>query len=249
MLANGLAYAALFAVVPISLLVLGLAGFVTSDPRFQADLVAQLRFLFPPLAGILDEVVRTVGKTAGFSSILGVVGLIWAVSQFYVTLDSVFARIFNESPQRGFAGRELRGLIWVVAVAALVVLALVVTSVSALIDALLPTRIPIAGIIVAVLGSPVVLALSAIVVVALAYRVLPPRPPAWRAISLPAVVASIVAVGLAQGFSLLAPRLLGSATVAVSLATAFAALAWLSFTFQVLLLGAAWVRIRVDRSV
>ena len=33
-----------------------------------------------------------------------------------------------------------------------------------------------------------------------------------------------------------------------SLATAFIALAWLSFTFQALLYGAAWVRVRDDRS-
>ena len=54
-------------------------------------------------------------------------------------------------------------------------------------------------------------------------------------------------VALSQLFLFVAPRLIGAALVAGSLATAFVALAWLSFTFQALLLGAAWVRVRDDR--
>jgi uncharacterized BrkB/YihY/UPF0761 family membrane protein len=44
----------------------------------------------------------------------------------------------------------------------------------------------------------------------------------------------------------LAPRLVGAAALAGSLATAFIALAWLSFTFQAVLYGASWVRVRED---
>ena len=40
------------------------------------------------------------------------------------------------------------------------------------------------------------------------------------------------------------PRLVGVAALAGSLASAFIALAWLSFTFQAILYGAAWVRVR-----
>ena len=51
-------------------------------------------------------------------------------------------------------------------------------------------------------------------------------------------------VALSQLFLVLAPLLVGAARLAGSLATAFIALAWLSFTFQALLYGAAWVRVR-----
>ena len=67
--------------------------------------------------------------------------------------------------------------------------------------------------------------------------------PIW----LPAVVAGVAIVALSQLFLFVAPRLIDAALLAGSLATAFIALAWLSFTFQVLLLGAAWVRVRDDR--
>ena len=58
----------------------------------------------------------------------------------------------------------------------------------------------------------------------------------------------LVIVVLSQVFVFLAPRLVGIAALAGSLATAFIALAWLSFTFQALLYGAAWVRVRDDRA-
>ena len=93
---------------------------------------------------------------------------------------------------------------------------------------------------------PFVTALG-VVGVALVYRVVPPRAPSWRAIWLPALLAGVGITVLSQLFLFVAPRLIGTALIAGSLATAFVALAWLSFTFQVLLLGAAWARVRDDR--
>jgi uncharacterized BrkB/YihY/UPF0761 family membrane protein len=57
-------------------------------------------------------------------------------------------------------------------------------------------------------------------------------------------VVGIAIVVLSQVFITLVPRLVGVAALAGSLASAFVALAWLSFTFQALLVGAAWVRVR-----
>jgi uncharacterized BrkB/YihY/UPF0761 family membrane protein len=61
---------------------------------------------------------------------------------------------------------------------------------------------------------------------------------------IPAILVGIVVVVLTQIFTLLVPRLVGVAALAGSLASAFIALAWLSFTFQAVLYGAAWVRVR-----
>jgi uncharacterized BrkB/YihY/UPF0761 family membrane protein len=87
------------------------------------------------------------------------------------------------------------------------------------------------------------------VAVAIVYRVVPPRSPSWSAVRVPAVAAGVGIVVLSQLFLYVAPRLIGAALLAGSLATAFVALAWLSFTFQVLLFGAAWVRVRDDRDL
>ena len=61
------------------------------------------------------------------------------------------------------------------------------------------------------------------------------------------MVIGLIIIGLSQVFTFLVPRLVGVAALAGSLASAFIALAWLSFTFQALLYGAAWVRVR-DRN-
>jgi uncharacterized BrkB/YihY/UPF0761 family membrane protein len=79
---------------------------------------------------------------------------------------------------------------------------------------------------------------------------MPPRAPAWTSVRLPAVIVAVALVVLGQVFTFLVPRLVGSAALVGSLAAAFIALAWLSFSFQALLYGAAWVHVREDgRSV
>ena len=80
--------------------------------------------------------------------------------------------------------------------------------------------------------------------VIVAYRKLPPREPTWHSLVIPAVVVGVILVILGQVFTLLVPWLVGVADLAGSLASGFVALAWLSFSFQALLLGAAWVRVR-----
>ena len=71
---------------------------------------------------------------------------------------------------------------------------------------------------------------------------------AIRILAPPAIVAGLAMWFLTQAFTFLAPRLVGVAALAGSLATAFIALAWLSFLFQALLYGAAWVRVREERN-
>jgi uncharacterized BrkB/YihY/UPF0761 family membrane protein len=103
------------------------------------------------------------------------------------------------------------------------------------------------------LGTAVSIALGVLPIVAtvvatiLVYRVVPVPSPRWRAAILPGITVGLALTVLARVFALLAPRLIGSAALLGSLVTAFAALAWLSLSFQALLLGAAWVRDRADR--
>ena len=60
----------------------------------------------------------------------------------------------------------------------------------------------------------------------------------------PAITVGLVLTVLTRVFVFIAPRLVGAAATIGALATAFAALAWLSLSFQAILLGAAWVRQR-----
>ena len=240
-LANGLAFAALFSALPTTLLVLGIAGLVASESQFQAKLAAALGEAFPPLADLFEDALAAVSQGAGAASIIGLVGLLWGVSQFYATLDLAFSRIFSDAPERDFARRTLRGFVWVLLLIGAVLVVLILAGLSSLIDTVLPDR-PMRPVR-SLLTSPLTILVLGVVAVAIAYRVLPPKAPRWRSILPAAVLVGIAITVLTQIFTFLVPYLVGAAAIAGSLASAFIALAWLSFSFQALLYGASWVRV------
>jgi membrane protein len=249
LLANGLAFAALFAAFPVALVTLGVAGLLVDDPTLQARLARAIGTLLPPLRDLVDQALLALSDGAAVTSAVGVVGLVWTVSQFYVTLDVAFARVFADRQERNVFRRTTRGFISVAGLVGAIVALIVGGSLAAAAEALLPSSSPSLALVGRVLRSVPVVAAIGVVVIAIVYRVVPPRSPSWRAIWLPAIVAGVGVVALSQLFLFVAPRLIGAALVAGSLATAFIALAWLSFTFQALFLGAAWVRVRDDRAV
>ena len=244
LLANGLAFATLFAAVPAVLLSLGLIGFLIDDPSYQSRLLGILSEAFPPLAPLFVELLRAVAAGSGFSSVVGAVGLIWAISQFYGTLDTAFARLFPGAIERDLLKRTLRGFATVAILAGVVVGFVVLVWVTSILDELLPEAFPVATGIRAVATSPFALVGLTILALVVAYRILPPRRPRLRQVVVPAVVAGVSVAVLTQAFTFLAPRLVGATSVVGSLAAAFASLAWLSFAYQAVLLGAAWVAIR-----
>jgi membrane protein len=245
LLANGLAFSALFAAIPTTLLILGIGGWIAADnPAATQRLARALTEAFPPLADVITGAVSAVGKGAPLTSLIGVVGVVWTVSQFYGALDVAFARIFATAPERDMVQRTVRGLLVVALIGAAIVGFVVLVSLAHLIDAVAPTEVPFASLVVSLVRSSPFLATIAIAVLLGTYRLLPPTSPRWRSALLPAVVLGIAIVALSQVFMLLVPRLVGVAALAGSLASAFIALAWLSFTFQALLYGAAWVRVR-----
>lgn len=247
LLANGLAFAALFAAFPVALVTLGVAGWFVDDPTIQARLARAIGALLPPLRDLVDQALLTLSDGAAITSAVGLVGLVWTVSQFYVTLDVAFARIFDDRQERDVFRRTARGFVSVAGLVGVIAALIVGGSLAAAAEALLPSTSPSLASLGRVLASVPVVTAIGMVTISIVYRVVPPRSPSWNAVWLPAVVAGVGIVALSQVFLFVAPRLIGAALVAGSLATAFIALAWLSFTFQVLLLGAAWARVRDDR--
>lgn len=246
LLANGLAFTALFSIVPIALVTLGVAGLLVDDPTVQAQLAAALGAVMPPLAELIDQALVSMADGAALTSIIGVLGLIWTVSQFYVTLDVAFARIFTDHPERDVLRRTARGFVWVVGLVGVVIALIVAGSLAAAAEALLPTSTTALTVLGRVVTSPPVVILVTVAVVLAIDIVVPPRSPSVRAALVPAIGSGIGIYLLSQLFLFAAPRIVGVAALAGPLATAFISLAWLSFSFQILLLGAAWVRVRDD---
>jgi membrane protein len=246
LLANGLAFTTLFAVVPIALVTLGVAGLLVDEPAVQEQLAQALGAIMPPVAELVEQALVSMAQGAAVTSLIGVIGLIWTVSQFYVTLDVAFARIFTDRPERDVLRRTARGFVWVAGLVGVVVALIVAGSLAAAAEALLPTTTTALTVLGRIVTSPPVVILVTVGVVLAIYVVLPPRSPSVRSAVVPAIVAGIGVYLLAQVFLFLAPRIVGVAALAGPLATAFVALAWLSFSFQILLIGAAWVRVRDD---
>lgn len=246
LLANGLAFTTLFAVVPVALVTLGVAGLLVDDPAVQGQLARALGEVMPPLADLVDQALVSMAQGAALTSIVGVLGLIWTVSQFYVTLDVAFSRIFTDRPERDVLRRTARGFVGLVGLVGVVIALIVAGSLAAAAEALLPTSTTALTALGRIITSPPVVILVTVGVVIGIYVVVPPRSPSARAVVLPAIVAGVAIYLLGQVFLFAAPRIVGVAALAGPLATAFIALAWLSFSFQILLLGAAWVRVRDD---
>ena len=244
LLANGLAFTALFSIVPVALVTLGVAGLLVKDAAVQQQLATALASIVPPLSDLIQEALVAMTQGAAVSSVVGIAGLIWTVSQFYVTLDVAFSRIFTDEPERDVLRRTARGFIWVVGLVGLVIALIVAGSLAAAAEALLPTSSSALTAFGRVVSSPPTVVLITIGVVLIVYRILPPRVPSFRAVVPPAIGAGLAIFLLAQAFLFAAERIVGIAALTGPLATAFIALAWLSFSFQALLYGAAWVSVR-----
>ena len=247
LLAGGLAYAALFAIVPGMLLLAGVVGLVFADPVERAKAVAVVVSVLPPLRGLIEAVLTEAARAAAPVSIVSAVILVWGTSRFVVAFVDAIARVMGGDRRRGFFVSNLAALVAVVLMIGAIVIGTLLSGVLAFIDAGVQSGV------LGVFGDAVEIALAflpaAVTIGAtiLVYRIVPVQAPPWRAVLVPGLAAGVALTILATVFVFVAPRLIGAAAFIGSLATAFAALAWLSLSFQALLFGAAWVRERASR--
>ena len=246
LLAAGLAYTALFALIPGILLILGIAGMLLGDGELHDRFVGNVVDVLPPLQALLAPAVDELASRSGSMTILGALGLGWGASRFYDAFEGAMARVFGGLSQRGFVEKTVRGLLSIAVLGAAFGLMTTLAGIRAFVEASTGSAAALtglAGLLVDLAGPAATFA-----AIVLVYRMVPPRPPSWRAILGPAAVVTIALLALARLFVFLAPRLIGAAAVLGTLATVFAALAWLALAFQAVLLGAAAID-AVDREL
>jgi membrane protein len=247
LLAAGLAYSALFAIVPGVLLLAGVVGLIYADPVEQARVVAVVAGVLPPMRDLIEAVLTEAAKGAGPVSVIGAIVLIWGTSRFVVAFQDALARVMGGDRSRGILASNLAALGAVL----LMIGAIVASSLlGGLLDFL---QAGAQAGVVKVVGDLLSLALGLLPIVATVgavfavYRLVPTSRPPWRAIVPPGAAVGLVLSALARVFVFVAPRLIGAAAFLGTLATVFAALAWLGLSFQAILFGAAWVRDRASR--
>jgi membrane protein len=245
LIAGGLAYSALFALLPAILLVVGVTGIVVHDPVRRTEVVTELARHIPPLRDFFDLALREISEGAVQLTVLAVAGLIWGASRFYSALDYAFARIFRDETPRSVLARTVRGVLSVGALMIAFLGAVALTSVASFLEESLLAGGSTARAASRLL-SPLLAAALFSLAIAAVYRFVPPRRPPWGSLALPALVVGVALAAFTDLFVYIAPRLIGSLAVYGAIAASFAALVWLSIGFQVLLLGAAWVRERMQ---
>jgi membrane protein len=243
LLASGLSFSAIFALIPALLTIVAILGIVIDDAARRTEIVDSLIQAFPPLEPIARAIVDGMANSARVGTIVGIVGLIWGASAFYGALDGALSRLFPGRRPRDVVQQRIRGVLGVFLLVGMAVVVVGVTTVL--------------GVVVSLIDVPsidlyqwslVLLTVVMSVIVAFALYVVVPRDgPSWRAAVLPSLVAGVL-IGLLTGlFNLIAPYLIRGFSGLGILASMFAALIWFNFVFQILLYSAAWARIKRDR--
>lgn len=243
-LASGLAFGALFAVIPALLFVVGLVGFVIGDQARAQELILSLLGSVPALGELASVMLTQVVDQRDSLSLVGIVGLAWAASGFYGSLDDAMRRLLPGDQPRGVIEQRLRGLVAVSALVVAVIAAVAASSLASVVDAFIPAG----GADVLRIQGAIVSSVIFFLVVWLVYVVVPRSNPGARIALVPALVMGTLMGLLSTFFGALAPLLVGGRTGVGVLAAIFAALVWLRLVFEALTFGAAWTRIRRDRA-
>jgi membrane protein len=239
-LARGLAFSALFALVPALLVVISIAGLFVRDAALRDQIVAIVADQVPPLAPFIEEALTNAGNLAATTGLVGIVLLAWSASGVVRAVDGAFRVVFEDD---GEGRGPIRDVVALVAVAggtlgaALVVVVLVLPGPIS--DAVgVPGPILRTGLSV----------LGVVALIGLSYRFVPrPRPP-WRALVLPTLLVALAILLLTSLFTMLGPLLFGSAELYGAFGALLLGLIWLGNVTQLLLLGAAWVAERDHRA-
>ncbi len=246
LVAGGLAYTALLALLPGLLLLVSAVGFWVEDPAQRDLIVGAIGRAVPPLEEVARIAFEQVSRGAVPSGIIGIVGLLWGSSRFYSAIDNAFSRIFRSAPKRNEIERTLRGFLITIIIVAMPILALVLGSLASWVLDLAPGVPEIQGVARTLwqLATPVGALLLFVGATFLVYRFVPGEAPPIRAMLAPAVLVGLILAAFAQLFTWVGPRLAGVAAIYGTFVALFALLAWLSISFNLLLLGAAWTRVR-----
>jgi membrane protein len=242
LLAAGVAYNAILALIPLGLLASGLAGFFLRDPASQAGVITAVVAFAPPLSGVIDEIVGGLSSASASLSLIGLVLAAWGTSRLFAALESGVAQMFSGAPRRSLVRRTAWRLGSILVIGAILLAAVIGAPALAIVGDVASVN----GRLGELLGGLLVLLpiLVSGLSIAAVYRFIPPTRPTWRAIGLPAAGVALALLALTRLFVFLTPRLFGANFVYGTLGAIFVGLAWLNLVFTVILLGAAWVRER-----
>lgn len=248
-LGAGLAYYALFALVPLLAIVIALASLAFSQADVQAALVAPLADALDVDREALADALGSMVEDSTPSSGLGVIGagsLLLAATLLFVAMQDAFDVIWHVPVEVGIEytlRRRATALLVIVVMAVLVMALFVLQSAIGLLEAVLPTDRFVLSALTETLTGAGSWALGA-ATVALVFRILPRTDVSWRAAIIGgAITTTVLALGSSLfGFYL---RNFGVRSAEGAAAGVLVLLLWFYAMSQIVLAGAVLTR-RID---
>ena len=243
LLASGLAFSALFAVIPGLLLVVSVVVLVVADAGTQKQVTDWLILQVPPLHDVAEQIVQSVANSAKAGTVLGLVGFLWGASGFYLARENALGRFFPSRRGRDPIMGRVRSI---VAVMLVVFGVLAAFGVNVLLS-FAAERIGLGANDALAFMSPVIAVAAASLICLACYRLVPVEPPTVQAAAPAALLAGGFIGFLTALFAFIAPLLVRGFTALGAIASVFIALIWFGYVFQAFLYGAAYARMRDSR--
>lgn len=152
-LGAGLAYYALFAIIPLVSSAIAIAGLLFSESEIRQFIAEQLQTIFSDeLSDAATELASIVdtSSTIGGLAVLGVLSGVFAASLLFVALQDALNVIWDIPVQRGFRHSLRRRLVAfsvVFLAGGLLAASLLVSSLAVLLNDLIPGRLTVAGVV------------------------------------------------------------------------------------------------------
>jgi membrane protein len=252
-----IAYYTMFAVAPVLLIIIAIAGLVFGRDAAEAAIVGQLSGLMGESTGkTLEEIVRKVGdrEDGAWAAVIGVGALVLTATGVFGEVQSALNTIWKakkaKGKQRGSSlGRLARARVaslgLVVTSGFLVTVSLATSAALKALSGWLHTVFPGAELVLTVVDFVISTALIGFMFAAI-YKVLPDRPIAWRDVAIGALFTALLFEGGKYAIALY----IGHSDVAATYGAAGAVvvlLLWIYYTAQIFLLGGEFTRAYAHR--
>jgi len=251
-LGASLAYYTLFALAPILVIAIGVAGLVFGREAVRGEIVGQIEGLMGRQgAEAVQAMVEGASRPSAsiLATVIGAVTAFLGATGAFIELQTALNAIWRVKPKPGvsvktFLVERLISFGLVVAVGFLLLVSLIVSAALAALNRYLGAAFP--ALTVVWQASNVLVSLGVVTLLfAMVYKVLPDVQLGWRDVW----VGSLVTAGFFSIGKQLIGLYLGTSTVASSYGAAGSVvvlLVWVYYTSQVVLLGAEFTRYYVE---
>lgn len=250
-----IAYYTIFALAPVLLIVITVAGLIVGENVVRDELLSQIGGLIgSDGATAVGAILERAGKReAGiFATVLGIGGLVFAATGAFLELQAALNMIWRVRAAsvpginvNGIVKRRVRSLGLVVSIGFLLLVSLTVSSGVRLAISWMSDIVPAMQAFVTIVDQALSLLISS-VLFGLLFRVLPDVHLRWRDVGVGAFATAVLfaigqrLIGVYLGNSALASPFGAAGTVVIILV-------WVYYSAQIVLLGAEFTRLYAER--